>query len=76
VQLAVEGGRVLACAAAERAGALNVRSPAGGAYALGDIPAGGAIEISLFIEAEPGAELVLRCSSPRAGSAARALRVP
>lgn len=76
VQLAVEGGRVLACAAAERAGALNVRSPANGAYALGDIPAGGAVEISLFIEAEPGAELVLRCSSPRAGSAARALRVP
>jgi hypothetical protein len=76
VELSVEGGRVLACAAAEESAALHVRSPTGGAYALGEIPAGGAVEIFLVVEAEPGAELVLRCASPRAGSASRTLRVP
>jgi len=79
VELTVEGGRVLACAAGAAPDALHVRSastPGGGCYLLGEIPGGGAVQLSLFVEAAPGSALTLRCSSPRAGRAERGVLVP
>ncbi len=79
LQLTVGGGRVLACAAGAAPEALHVCSataPGGACYALGEISGGGALQLSLFVEAQPGSELTLSCSAPRAGTAERKLLVP
>jgi hypothetical protein len=76
VELTVSGGRVLACAAGPGPLDLAVRPATGATYRLGEIAAGGGLDLSLFVEAPPESELILTCSSPRAGSAERRVSVP
>jgi hypothetical protein len=76
VVLSVEGAQVLACAAGPVGVEPDVQRERGGRYVLGNIPGGGALAVRLVLAVEPGAEVKLTCSAPRAGSAARTVPIP